>query len=316
MENTSLETIQVSTCLRFREALHNHKAIWTTYLDSVFISINVILCIATIMGNMLILVALQKNSVLHPPSKLLFRCLASTDLCVGLISQPLFVSFLVSLERDRLKMCHVNESLVLITSFILCGMSLCTLTAISVDRLLALLLGLKYRQVVTLARVRGFTTATWIVSFLVGMLYFWSKRVFLSTISFGAVLFLVASTFCYSKIYFTICYRQAQIWQQSEHGELNFSTRTRVLMYKRTVTTSLWVSFSMIACYLPFSIVQFVINMHPEDLGPLSSVVAEGSMASLVFFNSSINPLIYCWRIREIRQSVKATIRRFWSICF
>ena len=34
---------------------------------------------------------------LHPPSKLLFRCLAATDLLVGFVSQPLHVMYLLSL---------------------------------------------------------------------------------------------------------------------------------------------------------------------------------------------------------------------------
>ena len=46
----------------------------------------------------------------------------------------------------------------------LCGVSLLTLTAISVDRLLALLLGLRYRQVVTVKKTYVAILAFWIVS--------------------------------------------------------------------------------------------------------------------------------------------------------
>ena len=50
-----------------------------------FISIlNSILSLTAFLGNSLILIALHKESSLHPPSKLLLRCLATTDLCVGL----------------------------------------------------------------------------------------------------------------------------------------------------------------------------------------------------------------------------------------
>ena len=41
----------------------------------------------------MILIVLHKESSLHPPSKLLLRCLATTDLCVGLIAEPLAVTF-------------------------------------------------------------------------------------------------------------------------------------------------------------------------------------------------------------------------------
>ena len=47
---------------------------------------------------------------------------------------------------------------------ILCTISSLTLTAISVDRLLALLLGLRYRQVVTLKRAFLVIVSFWTVS--------------------------------------------------------------------------------------------------------------------------------------------------------
>ena len=117
-------------------------------------AVNIPLSITAFLGNVLIIVALRKVSSLHPPSKLLLGCLASTDLCVGLISQPLYVTALMLPK-------HSNLFFYIVTYFrhivsigaIFCGVSLLTLTAICVDRLLALLLGLRYRQVVTLRRV-------------------------------------------------------------------------------------------------------------------------------------------------------------------
>ncbi|CAH3173998.1 unnamed protein product [Porites lobata] len=57
-----------------------------------FCLINILLSITASLGNFLILIALRKVSVtsLHPPTKLMFQCLAVSDLGVGLISQPLF----------------------------------------------------------------------------------------------------------------------------------------------------------------------------------------------------------------------------------
>ena len=52
-------------------------------------SLNIFLSITAILGNALILVALRNVSSVHPPTKLSLRCLAVTDLCGGLISQPL-----------------------------------------------------------------------------------------------------------------------------------------------------------------------------------------------------------------------------------
>ena len=57
------------------------------------IVINVLLSITAFLGNALILVTLRSESSLHPLSKLLLRSLAITDLCVGLITEPLLVIF-------------------------------------------------------------------------------------------------------------------------------------------------------------------------------------------------------------------------------
>ena len=62
-----------------------------------FISgLNSILSVTAFLGNALILIALHKESSLHPPSKLLLCNLATTDLCVGLIAEPLSVIYWMS----------------------------------------------------------------------------------------------------------------------------------------------------------------------------------------------------------------------------
>ena len=63
-------------------------------------ALNIFLSIFATLGNALILVALRKVSAIHPPTKLLFRCLAVTDLCVGLISQPLYVYYILTSYLD------------------------------------------------------------------------------------------------------------------------------------------------------------------------------------------------------------------------
>ena len=108
------------------------------------------LSITAFLGNTLILVALHKESSLHAPSKLLLRTLATTDLCVGIIGEPLIVTFLLFVVNERWSICRFAVRASVLTGYTLCSVSLLTLNAISVDRRLALLLGLRYRQVVTL----------------------------------------------------------------------------------------------------------------------------------------------------------------------
>ena len=209
MENASQQSIQPYACSRYSDVLLDLNR----WIANVFISINVIFCITAVVGNVLILVALRKDSqVLHPPSKLLFRCLALTDLCIGLITQPSFVVYLISVVRQLgLDICKFTLTFLNISTSLLCGVSLCTLTAISVDRLLALLLGLRYKQVVTLRRVRVICLFSWLVFSSLSMLYFFNERTFSTIVSFNVLLFLLVSTFCYFKIYRFFRYREVQM---------------------------------------------------------------------------------------------------------
>lgn len=310
MENTSVNTLQLSTCAITSEVVRNLVPKWIIYF---VIFINVIFCITAALGNTLVLAALQEYCRLRSPSKLLFRSLASTDLCVGLISQPCFVLHTFSLAKGMSSMCQITEGLVRISSAILCGISIFTLTAVSVDRLLALQLGLRYRQVLTLVRVRGIIITSWLVFPALAMLYFWDMHIFMTILCVNVMLCLAASTFCYLKIYFTLCHRQTRVSQPSGPGPINISTRAHALGYKKTVSNTLWVYFTLVASYLPFTVVQVLNAVHGDSP---AIAVAEGSTTILVYLNSSINPIIYCWRIREIREAVKTTIRRFCSFCF
>ena len=125
-----------------------------TDIVEVFSALNIFLSITATLGNALILAALHKVSSIQPPTKLFFRCLAVTDLCVGLVLQPLYQTYVMFPLTDI----NVNhffyvEQVYRTLGWILCGVSGLTSTAISVDRLLALLLGLRYKHVVTLRRV-------------------------------------------------------------------------------------------------------------------------------------------------------------------
>ena len=64
---------------------------------NIFLSIS----ISAFLGNTLILVALHKETSLHPPSKLLYRNLAITDLCVGIIAEHLAAAYWTSVVNKR-----------------------------------------------------------------------------------------------------------------------------------------------------------------------------------------------------------------------
>ena len=147
-------------------------ASWNAYSTSmaVLAGLNIFLAITASLGNALILIALHKVTSVYPPTKLLFRCLAVTDLLVGLISQPLYV---VTILFPQFTAWNVNVAIARADDFffsLLPAVSLLTSAAISVDRLLALLLGLRYRYTVTLRRVGVVIVCFWVISALPGVL--------------------------------------------------------------------------------------------------------------------------------------------------
>ena len=266
-------------------------------------------------GNTLILVALHKESSLHPPSKLLFRQLAATDLCVGIIGEPLIVVYWMFVAKKKWNICRYPLLVFGGTSSTLCAVSLLITTGISVDRLLALLLGLRYRQVVTLKRTYAAITAFWFVSIVSLILRFFLINPASSPyiICIGIVLCLVTSSYCYTNIFLTLHQREHQVQTNNVQGERSQNIPLNIARYRRTVSSALWVQFTLLICYFPYVVVEFLTM----QIAPNSAMYLAWQVTlTLVYFNSSLNPILYCWKIREVRQAVKETIRQMfcsWS---
>ena len=116
---------------------------------------------------------------------------------------------------------------------------------------------------------------------------------------------IATSIFCYTKIFFTLRHQQHQtqdhVKQPSKTNQLNMAR------YKKAVSSALWLQFTLVACYLPHAI-SMTFNIFTEPSSSL--LVATCYTYTLVFLNSSLNPLLYCWKIDEVRQAVKDTIRQ------
>ncbi|XP_078384643.1 adenosine receptor A3-like [Oculina patagonica] len=272
-----------------------------------FSALNIFLSITAAVGNALILMALKNVSSIHPPTKLFFRCLAVTDLCVGLIVQPLYATSILSLIiKMNVNFLYYVYNVYAISSYILCGVSGLVSTAISVDRLLALLLGLRYRQVVTLRRVRVVITCFWLTSASNGLLWVWRIDIANKISSVALILYLVTSIFCYTRIHLKLRHQQAQVQNNVLHGQQNGEgIPLNIARYKKTVSSIMWVQLALVACYVPWGIVAVLYANSTENLN------AWIATTTLIFLNSSLNPILYCWKIREVKEAVKDTIRQF-----
>ena len=284
------------------------KGVYLAIFYKTFVLLYIFLTITAISGNILILVALTKDSSLHPPSKLLLRSLTITDLCVGAISQPLAIIFILSTVNKNWDVCRVTEYSLAVATTVFGGASLSIVTAIGADRLLALLLKLRYRQVVTIKRVRGAVFVFWLKSSGIAFLYFQSVNLFFILSSVLILLEVIVSSYSYTRIFCTIRRQRTTVEDVLQRG----NTGPNMARYKRTVSNALWVNLTLAMCYIPFAVVTAVIAIRGSSAF-LS--LAEFLTVSLVYLNSSLNPVLYCWKIKEVRQAVKETIREFCA-CF
>ena len=309
MSTTNFSTGRTQT-KTFEELLCSPSLVSRLQQESLsFAALNILLSITAFAGNSLILIALHKESSLHPPSKLFYRCLATTDLLVGLISQPLAVSSWIFSAREHWIPCRYTSTATFIVSHVLCGVSLLTMTAISVDRLLALLLGLRYRQIVTLKRTYIVVVTFWVLSSVAALCYKLDHRI---TTWYGLTvvpLCYVISIVSFTKIFCALSHHHAQIRDHVQQP--NQPNAVNTTKYKKAVYNALWVQLALVVCYLPYALVEIVISRTKTD--PSHLVIMRDAASILAFFNSTLNPFLYCWKISEVRQAVKQTIRQGFS---
>ena len=126
---------------------------------------------------------------------------------------------------------------------------------------------------------------------------------------------LLISAISYAKIYFRLRHQllhvQGHVYQRQQlppNGVV--PTALNVARYKKTVSIIAWVQLGLFACYSPFWITS--ISLHFE--GSLEIHIYYFFFC-LLFLNSSLNPILYCWKIREVKQAVKDIIRQLSCCC-
>ena len=283
-----------------------------------FCLINILLSITASLGNFLILIALRKVSAtsLHPPTKLLFQCLAVSDLGVGLISQPLFSLLFLKCYFYEKMTWNVPYIANWSSSIIFCGVSMSTSTALSVDRLLALFLGLRYRRAVTLYRIRAIICLFWFIAVSCTiMMFYGSYHLFLTTITTVIVLSLIISVVSYSKIFLRLRKHQLSV-QGNAHDRQPNGGRIplNIALYKKTVVSLAMIQVALFVCYVPSIISLITIRPSDHDNSHSTTLIIIREAATTIFYlNSSLNPFLYFWRMKELRQVVKAIIKRVFS---
>ncbi|XP_067049424.1 melanocyte-stimulating hormone receptor-like [Acropora muricata] len=275
--------------------------------EVIYISvITVLLGITAIVGNTLILIALHKNTSLHQPSKALLRNLVATDLCIGFV-QLVHGALGIFILQGWWQMCHLLFLVNATASNISTTVSMWTITAISVDRLLALSLKLRYRHVVTIRKVYAVAIASWIIGISNATLWIFSLlawKVFLGT---NIAVCLITSAYCYTKTFLGLRHQHTQVVNNLRQPE-NQASRIDEIRYRKTVSSALWLLLALLFCYLPFLLLMSFAFREIENNPSSVFINALTTTALLMYFNSTLNPILYCWRIKEVRRAVKDTL--------
>jgi len=261
--------------------------------------LNVPLMILAIIGNTLVLVAILRAYSLLPPSITLLCSLAMSDLLVGLVLQPLYIANALT-GNSTLKQAFNT------TVFAVCGVSLLSMAVISVDRFLALHYHMRYPRLMTTRRAIYTTATLWIIVFLLSFLTFWTINAYYLASAVSILICLLVSTVCYIKIYFIVKQHHLQIHTQQQAVESNATDINQTMLRSTKSVKSTFIYYTvMISCYTPVFVAMAILFISPSHWN-------EGwtFADTVVFMNSSINPVLYCWRLRQLRTAVVKTVRQ------
>ena len=290
------------TCDLFDIHLDQTNATLTDKITACFL--NSVFSIATCIGNSVILYVIWKTQELHSPSYVFLFCLAASDLLVGLICQPSFVGLKIAeLGNDS----NVYCTLIIIqaiSSWTTSGASLLTLSAVSIDRLLAVTVHLRYNTIVTVPRVIQTVVCLWVFSIIVVLLKFWITNWLVFPLVITLITFVV-TTSSTMKIFQIARRHQRQITQQQQSVQNN---TINVLKCRKSALTILYVYGLFVISYLPVFVIMLIIQTL-TGMKTKTTMIAVNYAATAVFINSFLNPVVYCWRIREIRRAVKNVLR-------
>ena len=299
---------KTETCFYFTGiSFDNAQELFVTNVSTCIL--NVLFGIITFVGNSTILLAIKKNRGLHSPSFVLLGCMAFSDLLVGLICQPLFVGVKIAeFERSFTVYCWLRM-LQTRSAWTTAGVSFLTVAAVSVDRLIALHLHLRYSAFVTVSRILQATLVIWILSvILTVVLRFWmtaDREWFFIPLVIFVVVFLVL-TVSTIKIFQMVRRHQRQINSQAEALSHLQSNTVNVLKCRKSAVTVLYIYGLVVICYVPFFATLITDMLYGYTI---KVQLAYDFSGTVIYVNSFINPLVYCWRIREIRQAVKNILR-------
>ncbi|XP_022808496.1 beta-1 adrenergic receptor-like [Stylophora pistillata] len=255
----------------------------------------------TIMLNIVTIYAIHKTSTIAKTLKTLLLSLACSDVAVGVFTHPLYTFFLVKCLQLENPACKTQQML-MISSSLFSVASFFGVVAVSVDRFLAVHLHLRYQELVTQRRVVIVVAGVWVFSASLSLLVLWglvNTRALIITVS--ASFSFIMTCMVYIRIYLSVRRHRSHIQSMKIRDEARCDEMKNFAVLIKSTVGIFYVYLVFLSCYLPVVICTAVIRIYGSN-----SVLKRLYLFSLtlVYLNSSLNPVIYCWKMRHIRHAI------------
>lgn len=284
--------------------MNEAEVLYSSYIANSVL--NAFLAYATIMLNIVTVHAIRKTSSLPVPLKTLLLSLAVSDLCVGFVVQPFFIALLVfRLQQDTESNPDYNKKPFLIVTELFFLASFFGVVAISVDRFLAIHFHLRYQELVTHKRIVAAVITTWLLSVFLSLTNLWKSRHVICVIVFGVC--VICTTGVYFRIYSAVQSHRIQIQAQQLHQDIHNNELMNFLKLRKSAISTFYVYLLFLLCYLPgyCAMVSHIMVSKPNTAIKALRLYSW----TLIFLNSSLNPVVYCWKMRHIRHTIVDILR-------
>jgi len=265
------------------------------------IAVNAVSCPFVILLNILVMMAVKTNRQLRSKSNVSLACLATTDLIVGLVVQPLQIARQSFILKGEIDMCSgIPKITVAITTKCIIA-SLNHLVVLSAERYLAIKHPFAYESLVTEVRIVIASGLAWAVAIILPMEDFWPSKI--RNVTKTAVLvmqfiFLVLLFYFNISVYSEVRRNEKQIIA----NQVSLEAKEKLIKNKKAFYLTIILLLTIFLCYFSVIISAVVIRSVLKDrIRNNAKHIIFNLVSLLAVLNSLFNPLIYAVRIRYFR---------------
>jgi len=290
--------------LQYYPTIFDDEDLYSMYITN--IALNSFLSYTAIMLNIVTIHAIRKTSSLPKTLKTLLLSLAVSDVSVGLVIQPFYISLLIKWLQENYPACRIYMAFD-ITMGLFAKTSFYNVVAITIDRFLAIHLHLRYHELVTHKRVVTVVISIWLISAFLVLMALWVPPGIRTLLVFmGTIVGFLLTTLVYIRIYLAVRRHKNQIQVLQVQNAAQAGEMANSASLIKSAVGTFYVYLVFLVCYLPIFIWSAVLAIYGPSIALKKYLLFS---FTLVFLNSSLNPVIYCWKMRHIRHAVINILR-------